>query len=180
MRETVTLTYVNPRSAVIRLLRSTDFTQFDLKADSVSFRNCEYREFFSGRWAQHAEKVVRSEFEIERGLENVHLLGLIIMTDSSTINLSSSKKPFYIAFANTHYSYRNNIESMECIGYIPDAPKIKFANYNQAELKRFIQYSVYDHFVKELDMDKPIKFQMNNGLIYNFVIRVRLIVFYTD
>lgn len=113
MRETVTVTYVNPRKAVIRLLKGTDFSCFDLRADTSSFRNEEYREFFSGKWAHFAENNVRTEY---KNLENVHLLGLIIMTDSSTINLSKSKKPFYIAFANAHYRYRNNINCMECVG----------------------------------------------------------------
>lgn len=41
-----------------------------------------------------------------------------------------------------------------------------------AELKRFIQYSVYDFIIKELDMDRPIKFCMPNGQVVNFIIRV--------
>ena len=57
---------------------------------------------------------MKKEFE-KMGYQNVRLLGLIIMTDSSTINLRKSKKPFYFAFANCHYNYRNDINCMESV-----------------------------------------------------------------
>lgn len=176
--ETVTFNYVNPRKAVIRLLRSTDFDFFDKCASDGS--KTEYKEFFSGLWARKAEQNMKRVYN----LNNTYLLGIMIMTDSSTINLRSSKKPFYIALANCHYSYRNNINCMECVGkfyfsqydflgYIPEAPLIKKGNStSSAELKRYIQYSAYDHIVRELKMDNPIKFRMKDGQIYNFVIRV--------
>ena len=40
------------------------------------------------------------------------------------------------------------------------------------ELKRFIQYSIYDFIIKEIDMNRPIKFCLPNGQVVNFIIRV--------
>lgn len=115
MSETVTLNYINPRRAIVRLLRSMDWNCFSFRADTEAQSNGNFREIFSGHWARVAEKSVRGEFEKKKGYEHVFLLGLIIMTDSSTINLRKSKKPFYFAIANCDYNYRNNISCMESV-----------------------------------------------------------------
>ena len=114
IKEPLTLKYIPPRVAIIRLLRSMNWSQFDLEADLNSYQNENFREFFSGKWAKEAQHQVRAEFS-KRGIEKVNLLGIIIMTDSSMINIRRSKKPFYIALANCHYSYRNNLTSMESL-----------------------------------------------------------------
>ena len=113
--DSIILNYVQPRLAIIRLLRSMDWRFFKFRTDVDSYKNEQFREFFSGKWAHFTELEVRSKFEKEMGLENVFLLGIIIMTDSSTINLKKSKKPFYFAIANCDYNYRNNISCMESV-----------------------------------------------------------------
>jgi hypothetical protein len=168
MGDEVTFVFMDPRTAVKRLLNNRRVTNEatllrNYSKDGYAGRRSEVN---SGDWWKRTEVEVREKYG-----RHINLLPLIFCADGSPTSLKGSVKPVYLSIGNVSLKARLRIDGKECLAYIPDKPFDEKDEEHQAERRRLINLGCWDVLLKKLDLDTPLTWE-HDGESVQFALRV--------